>query len=55
MILMLNNRDSFVFNLARYLTVLGEDVEVVDSDRAEVSRIRQIARLTGQPNAEAIA
>lgn len=43
MILMLNNRDSFVFNLARYLTVLGEDVEVVDSDRAEVSGIRQIA------------
>ena len=31
MILMLNNRDSFVFNLARYLTLAGADVEVKDS------------------------
>lgn len=39
MILMLNNRDSFVFNLARYFTVLGSDVKVVDSDRVSVADI----------------
>lgn len=43
MILMLNNRDSFVFNLARYLTNLGAVVETVDSDRITLEQIRQLA------------
>ena len=42
MILMLNNRDSFVFNLARYLTNLGAVVETVDSDRIS---LQEVARL----------
>lgn len=42
MILMLNNRDSFVFNLARYLTELGSEVEVVDSDRIDVAGISRM-------------
>ena len=33
MILLLNNRDSFVFNLSRYFQELGETTEVVDSDK----------------------
>ena len=39
MILMLNNRDSFVFNLARYFTELGAGMNVVDSDRITVEQI----------------
>lgn len=39
MILMLNNRDSFVFNLARYFSELGAEISVVDSDRITVSEI----------------
>ena len=43
MILMLNNRDSFVFNLARYFTELGCDMKVIDSDRITVSEIGAMA------------
>lgn len=43
MILMLNNRDSFVFNLARYLTELGSEMEVADSDRISVGDIARMA------------
>jgi len=43
MILVLNNRDSFVYNLARYFSVLECDIQVVDSDRVEVSDIQCIA------------
>jgi len=43
MILMLNNRDSFVFNLARYLTELGGEMEIVDSDRISLEEIRRLA------------
>jgi para-aminobenzoate synthetase component II len=43
MILMLNNRDSFVFNLARYFTELGYDMKVIDSDRITVAEIDQMA------------
>lgn len=39
MILMLNNRDSFVFNLARYFRELGCAIEVADSDRISVEDI----------------
>ena len=43
MILMLNNRDSFVFNLARYLTEVGSEVDIADSDRISVDDIRRMA------------
>lgn len=43
MILMLNNRDSFVFNLARYFSELGCEIEVVDSDRISVAEIEAMA------------
>lgn len=43
MILMLNNRDSFVFNLARYFRELGCEIEVVDSDRITVAEIEATA------------
>lgn len=43
MILVLNNRDSFVFNLARYLTCAGAHVSVVDSDRISLQGIADMA------------
>lgn len=43
MILMLNNRDSFVFNLARYFRELGSQINVVDSDAISVSEIEAMA------------
>jgi len=42
MILVLNNRDSFVFNLARYLTCAGANIEVVDSDRITLYEITDL-------------
>ena len=42
MILVLNNRDSFVFNLARYLTCAGATIEVVDSDRITLDEITDL-------------
>lgn len=41
MILMLNNRDSFAFNLARCLTLAGADVEVEDSNCVTINDIRR--------------
>lgn len=41
MILMLNNRDSFVFNLARYLTLEGAQVQVEDSARISLKDIQR--------------
>lgn len=43
MILMLNNRDSFVFNLTRYFVNLGREMKVVDSDRISVAEIAALA------------
>ncbi|ABI76582.1 4-amino-4-deoxychorismate synthase, glutamine amidotransferase subunit [Hyphomonas neptunium ATCC 15444] len=43
MILMLNNRDSFVFNLARYFSELGCEMNVVDSDQIAVTEIEALA------------
>ena len=42
MILLLDNYDSFVFNLARYLEELGEEVEVVRNDALGVEGIRRL-------------
>ncbi|MFQ5679906.1 MAG: anthranilate synthase component II [Gemmatimonadota bacterium] len=43
MILLLDNYDSFVFNLARYLEELGEEVEVVRNDGIDLPGIRRLA------------
>ncbi len=42
MILLIDNYDSFVFNLARYLVELGQKVEVVRNDRIDVADIRRL-------------
>ena len=39
---MVNNKDSFVFNLVRYLDVLGADIVVVESDRTSISAIEDL-------------
>ena len=43
MILVVDNYDSFVHNIARYLTVLGEECEVVRNDAIDVAAIRRAA------------
>ena len=43
MVLLIDNYDSFVFNLARYLEELGEEVEVVRNDALDVAAIRSRA------------
>lgn len=43
MILLIDNYDSFVFNLARYLEELGRDVKVVRNDQVTVTEIRELA------------
>jgi anthranilate synthase/aminodeoxychorismate synthase-like glutamine amidotransferase len=39
MILLLDNYDSFVFNLARYLTEMGQETRVVRNDRVSVAEL----------------
>ena len=41
MILLIDNYDSFVFNVARYLTELGQEVEVVRNDAVTVAEIER--------------
>lgn len=41
MILVIDNYDSFVHNLARYFAVLGESVDVVRNDAIDVAGIRR--------------
>lgn len=43
MILLIDNYDSFVFNVARYLVELGEEVEVARNDALDLSAIEAIA------------
>jgi len=43
MILLLDNYDSFVYNLARYLRELGETVEVRRNDRITLEEARELA------------
>ncbi len=40
MILMIDNYDSFTYNLVQYLGELGEDLKVVRNDKITISRIR---------------
>ena len=44
MIVVLDNRDSFVFNLARYFVLLGQQVSVLPSHEADLEEIRQRSR-----------
>ena len=39
MYLMVDNYDSFVYNLACYLEELGEEVELVRNDKISVSQV----------------
>jgi anthranilate synthase component 2 len=43
MILVLDNRDSFVHNLARYVRELGEDAVVVRSDEMRLDEVERLA------------
>lgn len=42
MYLMIDNYDSFVFNLARYLEELGEQVELVRNDKITVDKVQSM-------------
>ncbi|MBS0568091.1 MAG: aminodeoxychorismate/anthranilate synthase component II [Proteobacteria bacterium] len=43
MILMIDNYDSFTYNLVQYLGELGEDVRVVRNDELSVAEIKKLA------------
>src|SRR5690606_41912907 len=43
MLLMIDNYDSFTFNLVQYLQALGAEVEVVRNDALSVEQIRKLA------------
>tara|TARA_R110001592_G_scaffold27905_10_gene103323 strand:- start:5285 stop:5536 length:252 start_codon:yes stop_codon:yes gene_type:complete len=43
MILVLNNKDSFVFNLSRYLVELGQNLEVKDSQHTTLDDVSRMA------------
>ena len=43
MILVLNNRDSFVFNISRYFEELGEETLTVDSQTARLPDLRNMS------------
>ena len=42
MLLMIDNYDSFTFNLVQYLGELGEDVKVVRNDELSVVQIAEL-------------
>jgi len=43
MILLIDNYDSFTFNLFQYLSMLGEKVKVVRNDKIDIKKIREFA------------
>ena len=43
MILLIDNYDSFVYNLARYLQRLGQETRVVRNDAITADQIQQMA------------
>ena len=47
MILVIDNYESFTYNLVQYLGELGTDPHVVRNDQISISRIRQLAPVTG--------
>jgi len=42
MILMIDNYDSFTYNLVQYLGELGEDLEVYRNDKIDIAGIKKI-------------
>jgi anthranilate/para-aminobenzoate synthase component II len=42
MILMIDNYDSFTFNIVQYLNELGEKVEVLRNDEVKLSEIERL-------------
>jgi anthranilate synthase component II len=46
MLLMIDNYDSFTYNLVQYFGELGEDVRVVRNDELSVAQIRELAPST---------
>lgn len=42
MILMIDNYDSFVYNLYQYLLMLGKDVQVVRNDKLTLSDVDEL-------------
>jgi len=43
MILMIDNYDSFTYNLVQYLGALGEDIKVFRNDKITIERIKKLA------------
>jgi para-aminobenzoate synthetase component 2 len=43
MLLLLDNYDSFTYNLAQYLIELGEDVKVIRNDKISVDEIKEMS------------
>jgi anthranilate synthase/aminodeoxychorismate synthase-like glutamine amidotransferase len=43
MILMIDNYDSFTYNLVQYLSSLGEDIKVFRNDKITIDKIRKLA------------
>ncbi|MFA5114453.1 MAG: aminodeoxychorismate/anthranilate synthase component II [Candidatus Omnitrophota bacterium] len=43
MILMIDNYDSFTYNLVQYLAMLGEKVEVFRNDKISIDRIKRLS------------
>ena len=42
MILLLDNYDSFTYNLYQYLSELGQDVKVIRNDRIDIEKIYEL-------------
>jgi anthranilate/para-aminobenzoate synthase component II len=42
MILMIDNYDSFTFNIVQYLSQMGEDVRVYRNDKITIDEIRKL-------------
>lgn len=49
MILLIDNYDSFVYNLRRYLVRLGETVDVVRNDEPQLLEFIELAQQTSEP------
>ncbi len=42
MILLLDNYDSFTYNLFQYITELGEDVKVIRNDELDIKQLKSL-------------
>ena len=42
MILMIDNYDSFTYNLVQYLGALGENIKVFRNDKITISKIKKL-------------